>query len=210
MITTLIHPSRQRAKKAFETHAAWNARAVNKDIQYILSLDNDDPELEQYKSLFDCHILINDNNNLVQAVHQTIPYIKGDLVVVVSDDFDCPDKWDLLLLEEISSPDYAIYVNDGCSFGRRVMTLPIVSKSVVDKLGYIYYPEYTGMFADDDLYQVCEAMGVLIKKNIVFEHKHYTQKKSPNDSTYKRHNTKESWDLGKSILARRRASNFNL
>lgn len=233
---TCLHPSRGRPEQAFSTYQNWMQKAVDKNIQWVLSVDEDDPKLLQYKNLlvpelgFKLHlsgteyfknieIIVNPNKNLIQAVNAGIKYIKGDLVVVVSDDFDCPDEWDRQLLDaaiwhhyprEHRNEPYAIYINDGISFGRKCMTLPILSKSLIDKSGYIYYPGYDGMFADNDLYEVCEKLGVIITKDILFQHKHWVNGMAERDATYNRHNTDKSWNHGKKLLAKRRAENFNL
>lgn len=216
---TLLHPSRGRAYKAHTTFKNWKAKAIDKNIQHILSLDSDDKKLDTYKSLFtESKIIVNDNKNLVDAVHVGMPYIKGDLVVVLSDDFDCPEKWDQELelawtyeanKDELGNDkEAAIYINDGITFGRKCMTLPILSKSLIDKLGYIYFPGYTGMFADDDLYAVCEKLGVLIEKDILFEHKHWVNGKTERDATYNRHNTDASWKHGKKLFELRKGKGF--
>ena len=213
---TVIHPSRGRPQKALNTYHNWLAKATDKNIQWILSLDDDDRFLQTYKNIFfDAEIIVNRNRNLVDAVNRGIAYIKGDLVIVVSDDFDCPDRWDeeinfIRFVDNVEVKERAIYINDGYSFGRKVMTLPILSKALVDKLGFIYHGEYTGMFADNDLYELCEKLGVLITKNILFQHKHYTNGHAQNDATYQRHNNRNSWVLGEKLIARRRAENFRI
>lgn len=237
MSITLVHPSRGRAVKAHMTFQInWKGKAVDKNFQHILSIDSDDSQIESYKTFFkESEILINDNRNLIEAVNRAIPYIKGDLVVVVSDDFDCPEKWDEEIIVatyrlKFDNPaylkeseegivfipenyphvltDYAICINDGITFGRKCMTLPILSKSLIDKLGYIYFPGYTGMFADDDLYAVCEKLGVLITKDILFPHNHWVNGKAERDATYNRHNTDESWKHGKKLFEARKAKGF--
>lgn len=239
---SVCHPSRGRPALAFAAYQNWVSKAVDKNIQWILSLDADDPKLEKYHHLFNSipseplvvsttsislrlEIIIKRNTNLIQAVNHCIPYIKGDLVVVVSDDFDCPDKWDELMPVkqswggqfEVDGRDYAdtvrefaIYINDGISFGRKCMTLPILSKSLIDKLGYIYHPDYTGMFVDDDLYLTCEKMGVVITKDILFQHKHWVNGMAEKDDTYNRHNNSKSWDHGKALLERRKREGFGV
>lgn len=205
---TIIHPSRGRADKALATQERWLKYAVDKDIQWLLSLDADDPYVPKYKSLFK-DPLVNNNTNLVQAVHAALPHIKGELVIVVSDDFSCPQHWDTIL-KSVYVDGCAIYVNDGISWGRKCMTLPILSKSLVDKLGYVYYPRYTGMFVDNDLYEVCDKLKVLIPLDVIFQHNHYTVNKSDYDATYKRHNTGNSWKYGETLIKKRRQENFSL
>ena len=46
---SIIHPSRQRPLMAYETYKKWMTNAVNPpEVEYILSVDNDDPTLQQY------------------------------------------------------------------------------------------------------------------------------------------------------------------
>ena len=207
MQISIIHPSRGRPQKAIETYLKWVSRSTV-PVQWILSIDEDDSKLNEYKELFKCEIVINNNSNLIDAVHKAIPNIKGDLVIVVSDDFDCPDNWNEKLNDV--SGEIAIYINDGYSFGKRLMTLPILSKALIDRLGYIYYPSYTGMFADNDLFEVCDRLGVLVTKDVRFQHEHYTNGRASMDDTYRRHNNKESWVHGESLLKKRRLANFGL
>jgi hypothetical protein len=191
---------------ALATHERWMKYAVDKNIQWLISLDQDDPYLPKYRSMF-ADPIVNANGNLVQAVHNCIPLINGDLVVVVSDDFSCPQFWDAILRMVESE---AVYVNDGISYGRKCMTLPVLKKSLIDKLGYIYYPKYTGMFVDNDLYEVCEKMGVLSHLDVIFQHNHYSVGRASLDPTYKRHNNNNSWRYGENLIRQRRKENFGL
>lgn len=211
MAFTIIHPSRGRAKLAYQTRMKWEGKRLG--IQYILSLDADDPQLELYRSLFQgCQVLVNVNKNLVDAVQAAVPLIKNDCVIVVSDDFDCPENWDIVLNEKLRDLKfYGAYVNDGYSYGKQVMTLPILSRSLVEQLGYIYYPAYTGMFADNDLYEALEMYGWLINidSSAIFQHNHYCNGKASIDATYKRHNNNESWRIGETLIEQRRKNGFD-
>lgn len=215
---TLIHPSRGRPHRAFNAMLKWVANCSS-PVQYILSLDRDDSARPEYYTRYlkmpthiEGKIIENDNRNLVDAIHKAIPLITGDCIISISDDFDCPAGWDTHLEKIIAGKEsYAIRVQNTIVKARdQIITLPILSKSVIDRLGYIYYPEYTGMFADNDLYEVCERLGVVISSFIVFPHNHWVNKKATRDATYNRHNTTASWNHGKNLLTERRKRNFDL
>ncbi len=221
MIFSLIHPSRGRARQAYDTMNRWIAKSVYKDIQYIFSLDNDDRQLNFYRSFLSRavgnitpEIVIDNNRNLVQAIQKVKPeMINGQIIIVVSDDFDCPQDWDKELLSAIDDrEEFAIKVNDGISKSDNpIMMLPILSKKLFDRLGYIYYPEYIGMYADNDLFEVCDKLGAMIHApHLLFQHNHWINGKSRKDETHQRHDNPLSWSLGKKILAERRQRNFDI
>ena len=96
---TIIHPSRSRPAMAFQTKNKWMSNALRpSEIEYILSVDNDDPQLQDYNTEFkysgDVTIRYNNNNSAMQAINVVAPDSKGNLIVVVSDDFDCFEGWD--------------------------------------------------------------------------------------------------------------------
>lgn len=215
---TLVHPSRGRPRQAFDAMSKW-VKNCTSNVQYILSLDKDDPARPMYYTLFlrmptniNARIIENENKNLVDAIQQAVPLITGDCVISISDDFDCPAGWDKQLERIIGAKEsYAIRVQDTITkSGDRIMTLPILSKSVIDRLGYIYYPEYTGMFADNDLYEVCNRLGILVNAFLTFPHNHWVNRKAVKDATYNRHNTMASWNHGQKVLAERIKRNFDL
>lgn len=218
---TLIHPSRGRARQAFNTMISWINKAASKDIQYIFSLDSDDRQLNFYRSFLmkvpeplTPEIIVSDNKNLVQALQKVKPEtIRGDIIIVVSDDFDCPMNWDKELLSVVGDrKEFAVKINDGITKADNpILTLPILSKPLFNRLGYIYYPEYIGMFADNDLFEACDKLGAIIHApKLLFQHNHWVNNKARRDETHGRHDNPLSWNIGKRLLEQRRQRNFDL
>lgn len=205
---SLIHPSRGRPMQAFETAKKWLHKSSYKhEIEYIVSVDLSDPNHQMYFDNFTAvglKVLVSDNRSIVDAVNIAAKQTTGDCLIVVSDDFDCPEHWDESLAKEISKykgPDYAILVNDGNQ--HEIMTIPILSRELYTKLGYVYYPEYFSMHADNDITYICNHMKALYKSNLVFEHHHYTVGKASKDDTYSRQNSKTAWQIGEKLFNRR-------
>jgi hypothetical protein len=219
---TLIHPSRSRAAKGYSAMAQWMNNSANPEkIQYIFSLDIDDPEVNSYRRFFEGwiwepEVIVGNNKNLVQAIEKVTSkpeFIKGKIIIVVSDDFECPLNWDKSLLEIAEGKEnYAIRVNDGVTkMEASIMTIPMLSRELFLKLGYIYYPGYSGMFADNDLFEVCQKTGeILNAPQLLFKHQHWIGGNAKRDETYNRHNNNKSWTLGESLLKDRRKRNFDL
>ena len=93
---------------------------------------------------FDFYSIIAKNKNLVDAANNGAKICTGDLPILISDDFDCPENWDLLLLDAIKDKqDFVLKTFDGIQ--KWIVTLPIMDRIYYEKQGYIYHPEYQHM-----------------------------------------------------------------
>ena len=212
MKISLIHPSRGRAEKAFETYDKWMQKSSKKTIiNYVLSIDTNDADCEKYKELFwlcPSYIVNYPNNNLVEAANRAAITCYGDFLILISDDFDCPENWYLLLLDAVKDKqDFVLKTFDGIQDW--IVTLPIMDRIYYEKQGYIYYPEYQHMFCDTDMTHKASLEGKLIVRNdLVFTHNHYSIGKSEKDCI----NTKAdlTWQQGEKVYLERVKNNFGL
>lgn len=208
MNISLLHPSRSRPQKAYDTANHWLDKA-GVHCQYILSVDEDDPKLGEYKGLF-IDMSINPNTCVVEAANHAAKAATGDILIYLSDDFKCPDNWGQLILEQfkdVTTP-LLIKVDDGYQvFGKDVLTIPIMNRALYEKLGYFFHPEYRSMFVDQHLYHTVNNMGALrFCPHLLFPHEHYCNGKAKYDETYKRSNL--NWDSGKALYAKHKAEGF--
>lgn len=217
MKITLLHPSRSRAHKAHNTFLYWMDKLSNDSnirIEHILSLDESDTQVEEYKNLFkqSSTIIVNDNTCVVEATNHAARQAKGDILIYLSDDFLCPKNWDLSLVEKFKNVTTPMLVKvDDClqKFDVAVLTIPIMNKELYKKLGYFWHPEYKSLFVDEDLYWVCKENGWLtFAPELKFEHLHCSVHKSERDETYIR--SEQNWDSGKAAFAKRKEQNFPL
>jgi len=92
---------------AKQAYLEWMEKADDaKSIEYILSLDTSDNTIGDYNDAFeDCNIktLIFPNRSIVDAVNQGAKKSNGDILVVVSDDFSCPQGWDTIIKERLDT-----------------------------------------------------------------------------------------------------------
>lgn len=216
MKISLIHPSRWRSTMSYKCFETWmSVASAENEYEYLLSVDEDDNQLENYKYLFKntgIKLIINNNRSIVDAVNIAASHATGDILIVVSDDFGCPENWDLELCKEFefdNVEDFAIQIDDCLTKkGTECMTLPIISKSAYQKLGHIYNPVYFSMFADQELYDVCKINGWLIHSDLKFPHNHYTNGKNKVDATYLRENASKHYLTGQKIYLERKVKNF--
>lgn len=212
MKISLVHPTRERIERAESAVAEWAAkRSGDHEIEHILSVDADDPQFEDYGALASrLHLLliVHPNRTMIEAANTGARHATGDLLVLVSDDFGCPEHWDRTLVDRVDGrPLAAVLVGDAVS--SRIMTLPVLTRGYYRQLGYVYYPGYQSMFADDDLTEIAARDGVLVDaRDVVFPHRHYTINLSSEDATYARQNSMEAWWFGWSLFQQRRISRF--
>lgn len=220
----LIHPSRGRPEKAFATYQNWMDKRRYKreydQVGYYLSLDTDDPTLTKYLELFPKDsfyhkVFTNENKSVVQATNYAAHWVNGansDVIIYLSDDFDCPQDWDSLIMTEFINfhTPALLKVDDGLQpFHVPVVTIPIMNLALYYKIGYFWYPEYKSMFCDEDLYwtaRKCEALRMA--PHLKFQHNHYSIGKAEHDQTYKQ--SEANWNQGKEVFARRKAEGFPL
>lgn len=210
MKISLLHPSRGRAEIAFKTYRNWIDKSSGEiEIEYLLSLDSDD-NYDLYKENFgiDFHSIIAKNSNLVEASNSVADSCTGDLIVLISDDFDCPENWDLFLCDiYLHNKDFVLKTFDGIQDW--IVTLPIMDRIYYEKQGYIYYSEYQHMFCDTDMTHKAHLEGKLIVRNdLVFTHNHYSVGKSEKDCV----NTKAdlTWNQGEKVYLERVRNNFGI
>jgi glycosyltransferase involved in cell wall biosynthesis len=208
---SLLHPSRGRADKALATHRRWIDRTVNR-VEHILSVDMNDPEPHKYIKNFGWHnnLIVKDNRSVVDATNHAAKRASGDILIYMSDDFDCPEGWDALIENEFEGVTKPMLLKvDDClqDFKVGVVTIPMMNRQLFDLLGYFWFPEYYSMHVDVDLYETCKKIGAIkYAPHLKFPHNHYSNGKAPRDETYTR--SEANWNQGLEVINRRRRQGF--
>ncbi|HET6224662.1 MAG TPA: hypothetical protein VFF27_00190 [Bacteroidia bacterium] len=213
---TLLHPSRGRAIKAKATRNQWLEKASgDHEIEHIVSIDFDDQDKLNYV-FAESTILCFHNESVVDATNRAAKESTGDILVYLSDDFKCPDNWDKLIEQRLvrankTIDDLWLMKVDDClqKYEVPVLTIPIMSRALYNKLGYFWNPLYKSMFVDEDLYWVCKNNNWIIDApELKFPHEHPCNGKAENDETYKR--SSANWEQGKEVFRKRKIANFPL
>ena len=120
-------PSRERPLKFKTTIEKYIMMSADKEnIQYLISLDKDDPKLQEYIEIIgqftnNCiTAVIGDSNNKIHAVNRDIDKAKKvwDILVLASDDMICQKMaWDDIIREQFEKffpdTDGTLYFHDG-------------------------------------------------------------------------------------------------
>ena len=213
MTFSLIHPSRGRPQKSFNTIQTWIKNAGTDDFEIILSLDNDDTTLGQYQELYNnlAHpftLQVADNKSAIEAINRAARIAQGRIFIVVSDDTGVPPAWAVKLLAYTKGKtDFVMKVRDGIQ--PQLITMAILDRVYYQRFGYIYNPEYKHAWADREFTEVARKLKRVIEKNIMFRHNHYSiTKHKIRDEQYAR--TDATFNEGRVIFNRRKKINFGL
>jgi hypothetical protein len=201
----------------------WQSVSTN---QFILSLDHDDPNLNEYLNIFpkwfklkpmprdnyswitDNHlIIVNNNGSSVAAINNAAKIAYGDILMVVSDDTEPCESWpDHIHKLSSRGPDWIAKTQDGIQDW--IITMPIMDRAYYNRFGYIYHPSYKHLFCDTELTCVADITGRKIVSNLMFPHNHYSIGKSEIDDIYRKNDATNA--EGERIFLERYKRNFDL
>lgn len=202
---SVVHPSRRRPEQAYATYQKWKERADG-EFEYILSIDADDRS-DYLGTFIGQRISIAPNRTAIEAINIAAASCVGDILVVVSDDTDCPEHWDTLLLTELEGKsDFVLKCKDGIQ--PVLVTMPIMDRVYYERYGYVYHPDFDHMGADVELTAVAIMTGKLLYSSLMFEHMHYSTGKSDKDAVNEKNDL--TYAHGDSVLARHRVTNFGI
>jgi hypothetical protein len=211
---SLLHPSRGRAAKSFKNAMRWQELAGT-ETELIVSIDYSDPLKLAYSEIYsdsDATVICNENSCVVEATNNAAKIATGDILLYLSDDFDCFPDWGKAVEVAVKDfkGDWLLKVDDCLQrFEVAVLTIPIMSRSLYKTLGYFWHPGYKSMFVDEDLYWTAEKIGALRKAPwLKFPHNHVSVGKAEDDETYR--NSAKNWDTGKAFYQQRKQANFPL
>lgn len=199
---SIIHPSRGRPQKSFETLKKWRKcfmGCYGEPVEIIVSVDIDDFALNAYVRLHGDRVLISKNRSAVDAINNAAKATTGDIFMVVSDDTDPVDLWNEKIHEEVKGKtDWILKTQDGIQ--KYIITNPILDRAYYNRTGYIYHPDFQHLFCDTYLTCVADITGRKITSNLVFKHDHYSVNGTQPDELHKRNDA--TWKEGEETFIR--------
>lgn len=208
---SILHPSRNRPKQADQTIKEWLGKATNRNqIEYILSVDKNDKDLNTYKSIGvknGIYVSINRNKSAIEAINKSAKVSTANIIMVVSDDFSCEQGWDENLLSDLEGKeDFFCKTKDGLQ--DFIITLPILDRKCYERFGYVYENGYEHLFCDTEMAAVAHMTNRTVYSDLVFPHNHYSTKKTKKDQVNVKND--RTWKQGKKLFYERKAINFGL
>lgn len=139
----------------------------------------------------------------------------GLILMGTMDDLFPPPEWDRKIADlftrgpfEYNEP-HIIYFQSGSPMDEQLPQAGIITRPLYERWGYILYPGYESMYADNDLIERAALEGVDAKAfDIAFEHRHPIFGKAETDAVYQDQNAPEKYRKGRALLERRRVAGF--
>lgn len=179
---------------------------------------------------------------MVDSVNIAAKASTGRILIVIADDQYPCEEWDERLkwaidnqlsqaelgnierLHPEPAPGYTVEVSTGTpnEHERGMIVMPILSRARYERLGYIFYPEYESMYADNDFYEHAKQDGCIIDaRHLMFPHRHpwneavargaNAEERNAallSDEAYAAQNRLEAYRIGQQVLGWRRELKF--
>jgi len=193
-------PSRERPHIFNKTIREYISNANNiKNIKFLITLDYDCPNLEQYKIIclkliekkIDLTYIIGVSTGKISAINRDMENVKEwDICVLASDDMICKEKnWDKILISEMKDnfPNLngVIWHWDGAKNTKPnienneliggLNTMCIFGLEWYRMFNFIYHPDYVSLFCDNE-FDICSRIlnKVFYSDLILFKHEHWS------------------------------------
>jgi hypothetical protein len=206
---SLLHATRGRASKAFQTREAWlNTASDPTRVEHIFAIDLDDPtSMEMGKQFLTYQ---SPKQSCVSAWNGAARMAQGDLLVQLSDDWVPVQGWDTMLLNAAGDRDplkvpFVIAISDG---GRTddLLCMAILSRARYEQQGKeMFFEGYDSVYSDNEFSYRAARDKVVIdaRSSIRFEHLHPAFGKAQMDKTYHHNNKQARYDAGKALFRAR-------
>ena len=173
-------PTRQRPTMFFDTLSKYITMASGKHhIEYIISMDEDDgtmnndavrKRLETLKENgIDIKYFYGNSKTKIEAINADMDKASDDWDMVFNGQDDMiptaagyDDVMLTRLVEFFPDTDGAIWINDQFMGYDTNCTIVSAGRKYYDRFGYIYYPGYDSLFADNEYTEVGQALGKLM------------------------------------------------
>ncbi len=225
---SMLHASYGRPEKAVAAmRMAFQRAALAKDIEYIFSLNDDDPTLPQFMAALDAvpekerfkeiRVVVTPVRSSAPAWNEAAKVSKGDLLIQAQDDVEPPPGWDVALVGRLDGvfplqwEGKAVFVAVSDGFRKdRLCCTAIMTRPYFEHEGFFLYPGYESVFSDGDvtfrayLNSRKGRTALLEARDIVFFHRHHYHDKSvPDDATYQKENRPEAYSKGQRLFNER-------
>lgn len=178
------YPARSRPAQFLQTLGEYYRRAKdNSNIHYLISYDLDDKTMTP--GVLEAALRLGNNVTIcggyskskIHACNRDIkkPH-KWDIILLISDDmFVQVDGWDEVIRnkmrESFPDTDGALWFSDGCQ--DRICTLSCMGRKYYERFGYLYHPDYTSLWCDNEYTEKAMGLGKMAKINqCIIKHMH--------------------------------------
>ena len=210
MLISLLHATR-RPEAAKKCQQLWLDRADNRaNVEIITCIDADD---EACKAAFPDAVL-NHGIGVCPAWNEAAKHAKGDVMVVLDDDFEPPSGYDQIIESYMGNGADILHVGDRHRKDD-LMCHPIFSRRFYETIGYVFHPLFASVFCDNHFTTLAKNWGYVDatdggKIDLGFLHAHVSQGYGVEDDVARISNSKERYAHGEAVMERLTSNNFVL
>tara|TARA_E500000318_G_scaffold31802_1_gene31643 strand:+ start:15308 stop:15988 length:681 start_codon:yes stop_codon:yes gene_type:complete len=218
-------PSRNRPEKFKKALDDYTSKISGKhEVRFVISMDADDEtmnndEIKKYlneliSSGIDLVYHYGESKTKVQACNADMDGETFDVLLLISDDMALnTDNYDEVIFRDFSGAfpefDGGIKYHDGLrGGGDLLMTLPCIGWKFYESCGYIYHPDYTSVFCDNDMTQHLLALKKYAMSQQCIARHEWTSE--PFDELHARNENAEMYAIDKQVFVRRMNENFGV
>lgn len=181
MIDLLIkYPTRSRPEQFKRILSEYVSKLSGKyKVKFIVSMDTNDEScnnnpmryfLENMKSKTDLEYYYGNSKNKIDACNRDVPSDGWKVCVLVSDDMTPRViHFDKIIMEDMNKhfTDYdgALNYNCGGHAYPKVMVLSVIGNVYYKRFNYIYHPDYTSLFCDEEQTVVARSLNKIVDIN---------------------------------------------
>jgi hypothetical protein len=207
-------PTRSRHEKAIEVINKYLSFATDPDnIQILVTVDIDDTPEKYIFTDKRITIKVGPSNGKIGAINRDMPHHSTfDILLLASDDMipivhGYDDIIRTKMRENFSDGDGVLWFNDGFR-QNKINTLVICGSKYYQRFGYIYYPEYTSLWCDNEFTDVAHKLKRQVYFDIVIiKHEHPANNLNIKSDELYQHNNRY-FSLDKQLYILRRVNNF--
>jgi hypothetical protein len=179
----LLHATRGNPAAAMLTRQTWFDRADDTSlVEHIFGIQEDDAKSRERFAGACCDFATSPTppewaSSSVANWNAAAQATDADLFICIADDLTPPPGWDSVLRNAIrdTSVPFAIFVADQLA-NDGLLRHPIMSRGLYERRGYVFDPDYYGVFCDNDLTTWCQVNQVPILRMrpelLKFHHAH--------------------------------------
>jgi hypothetical protein len=215
-------PTRSRPHRFFKVIRGYMDNQNGTEVMYQVNIDQDDETMNTRANIqaleeMGVQVCVGLSMDKVHAINRDLEKApKWDILVLASDDMICTGKgWDwkiqLEMNEHFFDFDGVLWHSDGHTHNK-LNTMVIMGKKYFRRFKYIYHPDYTSLFCDNEFMEVANKLG---KQKyfplVLFEHQHFSNGKEFAHTVDPLMRKNESYfALDREVYNKRKAAGFPL
>ena len=175
-------PTRGRPQKFISVIDRYiNFLSGVRDVQFLVSMDHDDPSMNNENMISylgrlrnqlngKLHFVYGSSKTKIEACNANIELLrklKPDIIMLASDDMiPIVSGYDDVICRDMGKyypdTDGVLHYDDGFSGKDQLITLSIMGRKYFERFGYIYHPEYKSVFSDNEFTQVARLLNKVV------------------------------------------------